>query len=281
MRLRTVRTAFTLVEMLVVIILILTLAALVVSLTPRFIGTRQLARGAEQLQGYLLMAKSRARRDQLPTGVRLQADDQGLVRIVQMVQQPDWFSGGTMEYNPSVQAGAVRNPAVDFTGGFPDAALYSVQPGDYLEIKGGGLVHRINTVTAHALKLDSVPPNQIFATVDYHIIRRPRILTGETPLELPQDIAIDLSTNGQFHGPIPPTTNGYVDLLFLPGSALADCAGGFCPLWVRDTSQDSIFQGEPRLIVIYPMTGQIAAHPINEDTANPYLFCSDGRSSGL
>jgi prepilin-type N-terminal cleavage/methylation domain-containing protein len=278
------RTGFTLVELLVVIFIMLTLATLVVSMTPRFAGTRKLTQGAEQLQAYLLVAKQRARRDQLPTGVRLQpsSDNPNYVREVQFIQQPDPFSGGKIQYNPQTANVVTGDGTVDFTGGFPNtqSLLYPVQQGDFLEIKGGGLVHRIaaNGVSPTQLTLESSPPNQVFQTQDYRILRQPRILTGETPLELPQDIAIDL-TNGLTSGL---SRLPSLDLMFAPsGAMIVQGQNGTAIMWVRDTSLDKPTDGDPILITVYTRTGLIAAHPINPDPSDYYLYTRDGRSSGL
>src|SRR5437899_3994285 len=64
---------FTLVEMLVVLALMLVLAALAVAFIPRMNDRAKTPRGASQLQMWLLIARQWAKRDGVPTGVRLQA----------------------------------------------------------------------------------------------------------------------------------------------------------------------------------------------------------------
>lgn len=66
------RSGFTLVELLVVILLMLVLAALAVLFVPRVNERRKSAIAAEQVQTALLTAKQRAVRDQAPRGVRIQ-----------------------------------------------------------------------------------------------------------------------------------------------------------------------------------------------------------------
>ena len=68
------RGGFTLVELLVVIVIILILASLVVALNPRIAGAQKVAKGGDLLQGWLAIARQRAKRDQIPTGVRLIPD---------------------------------------------------------------------------------------------------------------------------------------------------------------------------------------------------------------
>src|SRR5437588_10342280 len=67
------RRGFTLVEMLVVLALMLVLAALAVAFVPRMNERAKTPRGASQLQMWLLIARQWAKRDNIPTGIRLQA----------------------------------------------------------------------------------------------------------------------------------------------------------------------------------------------------------------
>src|SRR5438445_8428315 len=64
---------FTLVEMLVVLSLMLVLAVLAIAFVPRMNERAKVPRGASQLQMWLLIARQWAKRDNVPTGIRLQA----------------------------------------------------------------------------------------------------------------------------------------------------------------------------------------------------------------
>jgi prepilin-type N-terminal cleavage/methylation domain-containing protein len=66
------RAGFTLIEMLVVLFIIVILATLVVAIAPRISEQSRAARGADQLQGWLLIAKQRAKNGGRPAGLRLQ-----------------------------------------------------------------------------------------------------------------------------------------------------------------------------------------------------------------
>src|SRR6266851_2229767 len=288
--LKTTRRAFTLIEMLMVVSILMIITVAVVAVAPRFTDDRKLSRAADQIAQYGLTAKQRALRDQVPTGLRLFPDPQhaGLITELQYIQQPDDFKGGkiglTTVQLPLAITGtpfleyvlvAVPDPSfpIDFTGGFADSTLWPVQPGDFLEIKGTGLVHRIlqviptspsmlylapaapdqpnsipapsppypaNTVqvsnanqlavgmivqggggvvtTITAINNTTAPPAITLAgaasgyltflpppppgasglpvvysssTAEYRVIRQPRVLTGETPLQLPAGICID------------------------------------------------------------------------------------------
>src|SRR5207245_10516443 len=91
------RSAFTLVELLIFVSILLIITVAVVAVAPRFTDVRKLSRAADGLAQWLLTAKQRAKRDQVPTGVRLFPDPQhnNLVTQLQYIQQPDDFSVGT------------------------------------------------------------------------------------------------------------------------------------------------------------------------------------------
>src|SRR5262245_30002420 len=87
---RSRRRGFTLVEMLVVLGLNLLLITLALALVPAINDKRAAARCADQLQGWLLIAKQRAMRDQAPRGLRLipESPTSGFVRALEYVEQP-------------------------------------------------------------------------------------------------------------------------------------------------------------------------------------------------
>jgi hypothetical protein len=198
--------------------------------------------------------------------------------------------------------------------------LWPVQAGDYLEVKGGPL-HRIRAVSyntwprdnprqnsAPADRRDPVPgsnppvlegnvlllqsplPHPVGFTKEYRVLRAPRPALGESPLLLPEGVAIDLTTNFIFATvgapplPIDPVT-GAIDVLFSPGGGLAGrgSSADRVTLWLRDAHRDRAQPGEQVLISIDSRSGQVGAHPVNIDNndADPYRFTRDGRSSGL
>jgi prepilin-type N-terminal cleavage/methylation domain-containing protein len=204
------RPAFTLIEMLVTIGILLTLAALTVAFLPALSNYQKVQQAASRLQGWLLTAKQRALRDQFPRGIRLNVVSDPfygtVVREVQYIEQPDDFSQGTITFTSSTNTATVSTDT-DLAGGFDpsgtgaNSTLWPVQVGDYLQIPGhtsATPVFRITGVTS----VNQSPKNQITTanpTLNgtsggpYTIIRAPRVLTGEPVLQLPQDVVIDLN----------------------------------------------------------------------------------------
>jgi prepilin-type N-terminal cleavage/methylation domain-containing protein len=398
------RPAFTLVEMLIVVSIILIITVAVVAVAPRFTDDRKLSRAADQLAQILLTAKQRSKRDLIPTGVRLFPDPQhnNLITELQYIQQPDDFApAGSKVFlttaavtppgvawptgcnalvassiNPST--GAITGP--DFTGGFTDPSLWSVQPGDSLSVSGAA--HLIVAVAPTALVLEPVAPSQpvlpggagndapltntgqisvgMYATwtgnpapvkiskvnnttfplsitltspapagallgflpasalssmpqpTTFSVIRRPRVLQGETPLQLPAGICIDPSlkyVGDPYSFNVMPTAGNPTpaDIMFSPqgGTLNSGLAAGqdAIVLWVRDYTKDlgpQLNPGQPAntypvsswppggqpgdqfVIFLQTHTGFIAEHPVDVTPGNgPYTFTQDARSSGL
>jgi prepilin-type N-terminal cleavage/methylation domain-containing protein len=226
------RPAFTLIELLVVIFLILLLAALAAAFYPDISRSNRSSTGASSLQGWLLIAKQRAKRDGLPTGIRfITGENGGFAFCTQMVyiQQPPDFAVGrctatsspnttpmTATLNTNVQASQYTQ------AGYEDQ--FDVQNGDYFELYGGSYIRQIFSVTASpssttlsmlpaAGRGQSMPvlgtstspvvPTTGLATnpgPNYRIIRQPRELPGEPILTLPYNIAIDMNKGSNVGG---------------------------------------------------------------------------------
>jgi prepilin-type N-terminal cleavage/methylation domain-containing protein len=281
------------------------------------------------------------------------------VREVMYVEVPDEGIGGTMEvpfdYEP-IRQNPNRPPypssateyqfvnlqtTVLFDPTLPTALL---QPGDvitftdrqmanYLQRRiidvqkppSGSPVPQSTTVNGvtyynYRIQLDQILPPAQFATRTFVVSRRARPVVGEPVLQLPKDIAIDISRQYDPTKPnalptwyrmFPPTSNtgggNPFDILFSPAGQVIGAEGNLgsriC-LWVRDVSintPSSSFNNDPMisepfdrppgyntLITIYTRTGHVTAHEINPagliitntNPWNPFLFTQDGLTSG-
>jgi len=312
------RSAFTLIELLVVMSIMILLAALAVAFIPNVAEAERTARGADRLQGWLLIARQQAKRDGVPTGIRLNpgtlypntgSPNPQYITDLQYIQKPGDFyqPGSSLTFTPGTTA--VTAMGVDFTGNYtlwngnPGAwpmDLWPVQRGDYLELQGGGAIHQISVAptptgpTTGTLTLASAIPilssnTNPITTYEYRVIRSPRILNGESTLQLPQNVAIDTSTNTNYGNPLPvgPSAGTY-DIVFSPTGAVVGTANDKIILWVRDVTLDSNSPGEQTLVTVYCRTGFIAAQPVDTSAGtppnnytHPYSFTQDGRSSGM
>ncbi len=313
------RAAFTLIELLVVMSIIILLAAISVVLYPRISDQVKIANGADNLQGWLLIAKQRAKADQLPTGLRFTADPTtGFYTQVEYIQQPDdyappntWCTGysqnpGTSTTNPNGYS--VTFSGTTFTnvyGGSGTADQYAVMVGDYLEIYGGGPVRLIIGVTdssgnasATTLQLGptttplpanppGAPPNPQPAGSpvyypNYRIIRQPRLLVGEPALALPQDVGVD-PTNSLNVPSVTVNGQALTQILFSPSGSVigSGTTNGMTFFWVSGLAGTPAASFQPTIIAVQARSGFISAHPVDPNGTDPYAFAKDGRSSGL
>lgn len=145
------RGAFTLIELLVVIAILVMMIAIVALFAPRLSEKQKPAKGADQFQGWLLIAKQRAKRDGFPRGIRLNVNTTtGFVRDMSYIEQLPDLRGGIAQGTPGtagmtflpVNPPLPTNPPPpfdgrpDLTGGSPTVADWTVQPGDLLEVLG-------------------------------------------------------------------------------------------------------------------------------------------------
>jgi hypothetical protein len=213
-----------------IIIVIASMAALV---APRLRENQKVTRGAEQLQGWLFVAKQEAYRDKLARGVRLVVDPNAppgsvWVRECLYIEQPEEYRGGVIQvpnpqqpppapynmYNgnawPSTATAFIRRQTIP---GQPPTPLdltqgNVVQVGDFLTFDVAPYTtHRIAFVYPQSngtglvfAAADGTPSNvpgsgQIQNEPAFHITRQARPRAGEANLKLPKDIIVDLVEN--------------------------------------------------------------------------------------
>jgi prepilin-type N-terminal cleavage/methylation domain-containing protein len=312
----------TLIELLVVMSLIAVLAALAVAFLPSAASTAKEARAAQQVQGWLNIAKQRAMRDQAPRGLRLFITNYPVgattlnlaVTDCQYIEQPDDFpanAGVTMVCPPQIPLAPAFNAIkyncvqiinTDLTNGYPittgtsadpNAPYWTVQPGDYLEVTGTGLMHRIRQVGAldaannprpDMIVVDpqvidpqivALPPVMpIGPTSNFRIVRAPRV-AGEETLKMPDGTIIDLQTNVTYGNALSSPNPTYYDVLFSPSGEVISppMASSNINLWVRMPNTDfptDVFRGDPTIVSIFTKTGFVGAFPPVPGGPNPY-----------
>jgi len=276
------RRGFTLVELLVVITIIAVIATLAILVAPRFSERQKTSLGASQLQNWLFIAKQRAYRDRLGRGVLLvrDQDNPNYVREAYYIEQPD-----------DIAAGDALAGGNTITFPNPPTDLRNVcGPGDYVSLGDTPprAVFQIATVPAPNQVTTTTPVTGVSVPSKSAIIRKVRLLEGEPPLKLPQDVVVDLAYSklpaNQPTFALPDgTIRQCIPLMFTKmGGTTGEGVGlGKVIYFVRDSTLDSPLDGEPTLIVVYTRTGFVAAHPVNPDINDLYKFTRDGRSSGL
>jgi prepilin-type N-terminal cleavage/methylation domain-containing protein len=292
------RAGLTLIELIVVMALIVLIVALAYFALPNFQNRNSVTDGADRISSWLLIAKQRAKRDGLPTGVRLVKNAAGNCDTLQYVQQPNPYNPG---YCSATNVNAANNAVTaTFVGtNFTKA----VAAGDYLDLYGGTL-HRIAAVTSNTvLQLDpntTTPlptPTAGVTGNNYRILRQPRVIGGEQNLTLPAGVAVDLVSTTPIAGvntPLsnpPQTTAANLEVLFSPSGAVVGegTPSGQVYLWVRqpDPNQPPPQQIGPDLtagfgviVAVQVRSGFISTNQVGPNN-DPFYFTRDMRSSGM
>lgn len=275
------RQGFTLIELLVVMAIMISVAALAVVYLPRMNDNIKVASAADRVQGMLVVAKQRAKRDQVRTGVRIVFDSSALATQLQYIQQPDDLSIG--QY-----ASASGTPPTATFSSLPAGFAFTqyVVGGDCLILfgePGAPIPREIATPGAATLTMVAnttpFPASAPTGNPNYRIIRAPRLISGEPAVTLPTDTVID---GGQCQ-PTNAASTTY-DIVFGPSGAVVNGAANsgttnlIC-LYIRDVDAANS-TAAPSLIAIQGRTGFIGAYPVNTG-ADPFQFAKDPRGSGM
>lgn len=286
---RPKRDAFTLVELMlaIAIILVLGVIALPLAFQARKDGP---VKGATFLQGTLAQTKSTAQRDRLSTGIRLLSapNRPGFYDQIEFIQELPPFSDGHLTGTERTNR-LTLNGATFFIrpqGGNP---IPMVSAGDTVELYGGGQVYQIigieidpmtsqeSLVLTRPLTSDVTPT--LNGLANYRIFRQARPIPGEKVLKLPDNTAIDLSpsNNGLTKGshgvdPANPT------ILFGPSGRIVGPAASedMIVLWVQDLDDVE----NATLLVIYTKTGGVATYPVYTSGGDKYRNARNGHAAG-
>jgi prepilin-type N-terminal cleavage/methylation domain-containing protein len=263
------------------------------------------------------------------------APQQFILQQMQYIELPDPIVGQSIPLNPAPNfllvggqvltngtgAGATSLifQNVDFLGGADTGNTSEgvVQPGDYFSTGGanyliGGVpasnqLTLANTVLGypqnHGLtgaippvpNPSSPPPGYVYTSGAWQIIRQSRPITGEALLNLPQNIAIDLTwaavaPNGT-QVPQRPITGAF-EIIFGPSGNVINFQGSSPAIAfvIRDiTMLDpapagySLDPNYARVLGVNPRTGMVAGQAVapNSYPGGPLGFALDGKSSGL
>jgi len=258
---------------------------------------------ADRLQGWLLNAKMQAKRDNRPTGIRINFDLNptsstfNTAMSMIYIQQPDDYappnstcSGpGNVAVNNFLQAGnsiLVSSQGTD---------LAPVQQGDYIEFNGVGPVYQItqpvqyipngNVFQLSSLTIATSGPDSGGPT-PFRIRRAPRPQPGEEDLTLPDEVVLDLNGNPQRSQIRPRSVAGtqvkVYEVLFSPAGNVIGSGTGQTNinLWLTDTNDAANNGNRALLITVQVGSGLIGVNSVAPGK-DPYLFTKDGRASGM
>jgi Tfp pilus assembly protein FimT len=279
--------AFTLIELLTVLGLITTLAALALMVVPAALERDRVVDAATQVQSMLQIAQARAMRDNRPHGVRLIIDNTQpnplFVTSLQYIEAPPILLPNP---DPVIQPTA---PYVRFLYSYANDGTINNRkcqivnvPSTLLTASGARLllilpvlgcwldVSAVSSVSPNILELTlrhypddllgaAGPPAgtatsdaEIYRTYHFGLLRAPQPLLGEPVVQLPTKTCIDLmpglsEPNGST---VPP--GGDYDILFIPSGQLSPYSvsggAGHVFLWIRDPNKP---EGSGRMDPVY------------------------------
>jgi prepilin-type N-terminal cleavage/methylation domain-containing protein len=299
------RRGFTLIELLVVMALIILLAAIVISVSySGLIDNYRTIGAGDRVSKWLVIAKVKAQRDQVPCGVRFYVGTDGMIREAQYIQVPE-------PYVPTyILTDLNKTPPVaviDTTGTITilnvtqTTVTNNVTVGDTLVLPEFNLLLRVNgiangsalnsiTLTVTNTLLPALPPNGKYSTTAFGFLRAAQPMAGEEMLLLTGQTAIDPT----LCSPVISSASGtQSDILFTPQGEVLNSTTGSTILWVRDPSlpkgvtlttanlvANYDAAGQMGLITVYTKTGSVATHPVTR-SADPYAATKDGINTGL
>ena len=297
------RRAFTLIEMLVAIGIIVVLATLAVAVIPRLASQSRPRDGALQLQGWLALARQTPQRDQVAGGVRLIVDSDGYIRTGMYLSRPDNFvgQGGAASFDASTQwipgnptpapfSQRIFLQGADITGGLTNPQFWPIQPGNFIRIHDGQawvikpegydpIAQRSSVLLQNPLADFVVQPPTppkiklpFDPTPDWAIDRAVAPVPGEPLLQLPKDVVINPAKC------LPPITTPTLDIVFAKNGDKGD--GQRLILWIQDVPLGTDPPLDQLLIVIFP-DGRVGSCPVDPNSANPYSYALDPRASGF
>lgn len=348
--------AFTLVELLVAMAIMIMFGALTVAFYPSISSDNDLSRIVNQVQGFLVGARQTARRELVSTGIRFipSTNNPNACDQLVLIQKPADIYGYT--FGPiTFQAGPIVVANTSFSGGvLKDPLKYEqrisvvqfpypvwsnssdeelVKEGDLLfnlnespirtarilgrpnnTIFNNGLNTQINALASpfivtpktwvdvfapnnlvlldileydpFSFQNNPIPPTLAYQPKNYRIVRNPRILPGEKPIDLPENYEISLKISGSFYvsssgtdtggQPIltPSSINlskgfsGELDLVFdSNGSISSQSANGDVYLWLHRKDAEVGDFNNDAILAIRKKNGSVGIFPINPNRA--------------
>jgi prepilin-type N-terminal cleavage/methylation domain-containing protein len=323
------RKGFTLVEMLVVLTIIVIVSVIIIPFISKNNDKDIVPRGARYLQMALIQAKARAQAERRPCGVRLlptyvtnpaiNAYPSGTITIawsgqMEYIQDSGDFTDGAAAGPVNLAGPPPADRTVNLAGLSTTRPLTAdVLPGDLVEFFDNSQSFAITKVIngppgsgTGQLVLGRPVGYPIQAPLtfsNYRVIRRPRPIPGEKPMELPAGVIVDLTlpwsvTNNPTPGPNPPvlTANDRdqgntiwmgglstpfltapVDIVFSPSGQVVGSAAAndIIYLWLHPFGEPNNWAlknpgsslgdaGNQALVVIYARNGMITSCPVEQ-----------------
>ncbi len=211
---KTARGGFTLIELLVVIGLILVLVGITVSISySGLIDSHKTVGAGDRASGWLLIARSKAQREQAPRGVRFIIDPTTqLIKEAQYIEVPDPFVPRTVDPNAqllvlhnynSVTMVTTKKVYIYGTAALYAAVLSNVAQGDTLSLPDFGTLNRVENIIPATVNYNGAAVNVLeivvpIPTLPPMVPLLPDLAAGATSTMIPLPTPTYATTNFAF-----------------------------------------------------------------------------------
>ena len=295
-------SGFTLVELLVVMTIMVVFASLTAAFYPSLKADNAISRVSTMVQSNFVAARQRAKRDRVPTGIRMQLDADGRCTQLLLVQKPEELNVNTLG-NISAAAGVItfvndlrQDGYEDLI--FPYDCVVNNSSGESLAVTGinQGL-NPADKKQAFYEQNFSIPNFNQTPFSDYRVIRTPRTIPGENKVDIPDEYEISLIRSkdilASYDRPrsnLPVSTLGSstFDIIFDPTGTLSSLGlSGDAVLWLHKFTSEPTDFSKDALICIRKINGKIGVFSVdrinttNPGDSSPFGFTKDPRNEGL
>jgi prepilin-type N-terminal cleavage/methylation domain-containing protein len=297
-------SGFTLVELLVVMTIMVVFASLTAAFYPSLKADNAISRVSTMVQSNFVAARQRAKRDRVPTGIRMQLDVDGRCTQLLLVQKPEELNVNTLGNITAAAAGVItfvnelrQDGYEDLI--FPYDCVVNNSSGESLAVTGinQGL-NPGDKKQAFYQQNFSIPNFNQFPFSDYRVIRTPRTIPGENKVDIPDEYEISLirskdilATYDRPRSNLPISSNLAVstfDIIFDPtGTLSSQGLSGDAVLWLHKFTNEPTDFSNDALICIRKINGKIGAFPVDRiniatpGDSSPFGFTKDPRNEGL
>ena len=289
-----IRRGMTLVELLVVMSIMVTFAAMTAAFYPSISSDNQIAQASNKIQNLLVGARQKARRDNNVTGVRFFPDlnNSSAANQMMLVQKPVDLTGSSLGANivyspPNIVSflDNANNPY--FVWGFATGEDLVMANDILLD----PLTNNSTKITLKGASNNQMLINSGFCTptfstpLNYKIIRQARIVPGEEAIPMPEGYEILLGAN--FFGPKVNPSDSSIDVCFEKTGAVyqIDFAANVY-IWVHKTGSIK-YSEDDAIIGIQRNNGKVAVFPVGlvdfgkSNLHDPFKFARNPTNEGL
>jgi len=188
------RSAYTLIELMVVLAIVLGVMGLVVAFYPNYSQREDLYRSGDMLRNTLMRARSWAQRDKVTTGITFGSSGGNLGATLTFTQAPPIIYGTFPE---TAEFPSFNPLKIKFVSATPTSFNPPISQGDFIYDSVASEAHFINSPPTVSGNEVTIPlANPVSSISRFQIIRQPSPMPGEPVITLSPSVFLDLTDLG-------------------------------------------------------------------------------------